>query len=137
MKRPDFDHVLHVNAELTKLVGAEDANELDADARDLSTKYDELGRRCVQCGRALSGFSADMCNFLADTDELAEWLDHIEREFGRLEELPLEPQELVALSSEFAVSRDAAAVSALVLHALKVVSCISVLDIVGFKTILH
>jgi hypothetical protein len=35
---------------------------------------------------------------------LAEWLDQIEREFERLGELPLDGQELVALSEEFAVS---------------------------------
>ena len=96
--------MLRVCGELASLVGADDANELDAAARNLSTRYDELGRRCHQAAYALNGFSADLGNFLADTDELADWLDQIEREFGRLEELPFEPQELVALSEEFAVS---------------------------------
>jgi hypothetical protein len=58
-------------SQLVKLVGTEDANELDVIVRNLSTKYDELGRRCVQCGHALHGFSEDMSSFLADTDEVS------------------------------------------------------------------
>jgi hypothetical protein len=57
-------------SQLIKIVSADDANELDAIVRNLSSRYDELGRRCVQCGHALHGFSEDMSNFLADTDEV-------------------------------------------------------------------
>ncbi|KAI6230951.1 Growth-Arrest-Specific protein 2 Domain containing protein [Aphelenchoides besseyi] len=101
-KRPDFDDAVHIGGELSKLVGGEDANEVETKVRHLTSRYDELGRRCVLCGRALHGFSEDMRNFLSNTDELAEWLDQIEQEFNRLEQLPLDPQELVSLSEEFA-----------------------------------
>lgn len=36
--------------------------------------------------------------------QLVEWLDQIEKEFERLGDLPLDGQELVSLSEEFAVS---------------------------------
>lgn len=70
-KRDTFDSLADCYSQLVRLVGADDANELDAQVRNLSARYDELGRRCVQCGHALHGFSEDMSSFLADTDEVS------------------------------------------------------------------
>lgn len=72
--------------------------------RNLTTHYDELGTRCLNCGLALRNFSADICNFLAESDELADWLDQVEQEFARMERMPLDTDTLVALSEEFSVS---------------------------------
>ncbi|CAD5205427.1 unnamed protein product [Bursaphelenchus okinawaensis] len=100
-KRERFDELVGLYVELGKYVGSDDENELDAQVRNLTTHYDALGQRCLNCGMALRNFSQDMSNFLADSDELADWLTQVEDEFERMEQTPLDGEQLVRISDEF------------------------------------
>lgn len=52
-KREDFDRLVGLADELGQLVSVEDAQELDAEVRQLAARYDALGTRLGQLGQLI------------------------------------------------------------------------------------
>jgi hypothetical protein len=100
-QRANFDRLVVLCSELVKLVGVEDANELEATVHSLSSRYNEIGTRCRNCGNLLATLAEDITSFLNNTTLLAEWLANAEQELRRFEEMPIDdPAKLIEQSEQ-------------------------------------
>lgn len=102
-KRVNFDRLVELYKEIIKLVDVDDANELEATVRNLTSRYNEVGTRCKNCGLLLENLAEDISSFLINTNLLAEWLDSAEQEIEKFEQISVQPEELIEQSEELTV----------------------------------
>lgn len=102
-KRDGFERLMNLNSELAQLVGPEDEAELSASVNSLIGRYNDLAERARHCHDDLENIAENMSSFLAETDQLAEWLDDVEAKIEKFEEISIYPEELIEQSEELAV----------------------------------
>ena len=99
-QRENFDRLVVLCSDLVRMVGVEDANELEATVHSLTSRYNEIGTRCKNCGNLLATLAEDITSFLNNTALLAEWLANAEQELKLFEEMPIQNPELLIEQSE-------------------------------------
>lgn len=102
-ERNNFDRLVDLYKEIIKLVDVDDANELEATVRNLTSRYNEVGTRCKNCGQLLENLAEDITSFLNNTNLLTEWLDSAELEIEKFEQISVQPEELMEQSEELTV----------------------------------
>lgn len=102
-ERSNFDRLVDLYKEIIKLVDVDDANELEATVRNLTSRYNEVGTRCKNCGLLLENLAEDITSFLKNTNLLSEWLDSAEQEIEKFEQISVQPEELIEQSEELTV----------------------------------
>lgn len=73
-----LDYIIDTGRKLADLVATEDAEHLDHVTEDLATRYDRLGTTSEGLGHLLAEMAEGMSNFMANTEDLAIWLDDME-----------------------------------------------------------
>uniref|UniRef100_A0A0K0FXT7 Short stop (inferred by orthology to a D. melanogaster protein) n=1 Tax=Strongyloides venezuelensis TaxID=75913 RepID=A0A0K0FXT7_STRVS len=99
-KRPDFEFLVRIFNPFADLVSEDDGIELENTLNSLSERYDDVGIRCMNCGKSLEEMKENINSFLADTNDLSSWLDQIERELKKFDEIPISTDELIAQSEK-------------------------------------
>lgn len=103
-KRSEFDRLGELFADLRSVVDVDDALELEASIRRLTSRYNELGLKCQNYGKLIGDLAEDIELFLESTNQLAEWLDEAEKGIARFGEVGIHPDELDQQSEELSVS---------------------------------
>uniref|UniRef100_A0A915ENB9 Uncharacterized protein n=1 Tax=Ditylenchus dipsaci TaxID=166011 RepID=A0A915ENB9_9BILA len=98
--RPEFDRLVELYSEIVKLVSLEDSNELEATVRNLTSKYNDVGTRCHNCGQLLANLAEGITSFLHNTTALAEWLDQAEQDIEQFQQVSVQPEELIEQSEK-------------------------------------
>lgn len=101
--RTEFDRLIEIYSEIVTFVSAEDANELEAVVRNLTSRYNDVGTRCRNCGQLLATLAEDITQFFNNANQLTEWLDVAEQEFEKLGQISTFPDELEAQSEALTV----------------------------------
>uniref|UniRef100_A0AAF5D7A3 GAR domain-containing protein n=2 Tax=Strongyloides stercoralis TaxID=6248 RepID=A0AAF5D7A3_STRER len=99
-KRSDFEFLVKIFTPFVNLVIEDDGIELENTLQNLSERYDDIGIRCINCGKSLEEMKENINNFLADTKDLSSWLDHIEMELEKFDEMPISTDELIIQSEK-------------------------------------
>ncbi|CEF68106.1 Short stop [Strongyloides ratti] len=99
-KRPDFEFLVKIFNPFADIVAEDDAIELENTLHNLSERYDDIGIRCMNCGKSLEEMKENINSFLADTKDLSSWLDHIEKELEKFDEMPVSTDELIVQSEK-------------------------------------
>ncbi|CAJ0567642.1 unnamed protein product, partial [Mesorhabditis spiculigera] len=80
---------------LAALVSVEEAGALEAQLTAATAKHGQLADRTEQCRIGLEAMAEQVSNFEQDVEALAEWLTAIEQDMADVEELPINPDELL------------------------------------------
>ncbi|CAJ0916087.1 unnamed protein product, partial [Mesorhabditis belari] len=94
-KNDVVDKICQLGPALASLVSVEDAGELEAQIGNATAKHGQLAERAEQCHLSLHAMGELISDFEQDMTELATWLDQIEQDMAGVEELPINPEELV------------------------------------------
>uniref|UniRef100_A0A1I7XGR2 Calponin-homology (CH) domain-containing protein n=1 Tax=Heterorhabditis bacteriophora TaxID=37862 RepID=A0A1I7XGR2_HETBA len=90
-----FQQLKSIVPMLCALVGVEDAKELEIKSNQLASRYDSLAER----NRFMKGLLADIAvqvgDFVQDANNLSTWLDDVEHELFEINELAIEPNDLI------------------------------------------
>uniref|UniRef100_A0A0N5A2H2 GAR domain-containing protein n=1 Tax=Parastrongyloides trichosuri TaxID=131310 RepID=A0A0N5A2H2_PARTI len=99
-KREDFEFLVKIFNPFAELVTEDDAIELENVLHDLTGRYDDVGVRCMNCGKSLEEMKENINSFIADTNDLSSWLDEMEKELEGFDEMPISTEELISQSEK-------------------------------------
>ncbi|CAJ0569386.1 unnamed protein product, partial [Mesorhabditis spiculigera] len=120
LKRDDIDgkieavqKLCQLGPRLAALVSVEEAGALEAQLTAATAKHGQLADRTEQCRIGLEAMAEQVSNFEQDVEALAEWLTAIEQDMADVEELPINPDELLEQTNLLSVDALVAASSQL------------------------
>ncbi|TKR92402.1 hypothetical protein L596_007064 [Steinernema carpocapsae] len=99
-KRERFDELVALCLQITELVGVEDANELEATLRSLTSGYNQIGVCSKKCGTTLENMRENLKEFQEDANEFSGFLDEINGALGKLGDVSTDLDELAQQSEE-------------------------------------
>uniref|UniRef100_A0A0N5AJF6 GAR domain-containing protein n=1 Tax=Syphacia muris TaxID=451379 RepID=A0A0N5AJF6_9BILA len=99
LKQREFDQLTAFCPRLAGLTSEKEAEELEEHMNGLLCRYQDLRDRTNQCGLLLKQLDEDIGCFLDETNALAEWLDKMENEIDKIQDISIHPDELIEQSS--------------------------------------
>ncbi|KAK6019684.1 spectrin repeat-containing domain protein [Ostertagia ostertagi] len=93
-KAEDVDHALAIIPMLSALVSVEDANSLEAQANQITSRYESIAHRVRITRDLLQEMALTVSDLFADLDSLEIWLGDMEQKMDEISEIAIAPDDL-------------------------------------------
>ncbi|XGW21562.1 hypothetical protein V3C99_004485 [Haemonchus contortus] len=98
-KAEDVDHALAIVPMLSALVSVEDANSLESQANQITSRYESIAHRVRITRDLLQEMALTVNDLFADLDSLEVWLGDMEQKMDEISEIAIAPDDLTEQSN--------------------------------------